>query len=858
MANTKTILDRRLPRDLKHNITRYGALLLLIALCMYFVVGLVAAAQSVTDTVERNAQESYLEEGQFSTLVALTSEQEDELVREGIALESMSSVDRTLDDGSTLRVFKDREQINRVHLDEGSPPLSSDEIVLEKLYAQAHGYGLGSALVIDGIRFVVSGIGSSPDYDLVVRTVTDTASDKARFGIAFVAEEAHTKLLENSSSKQEDILYAYMLNGFMTHEELREKLDGLSFDRDKVTDRYYLELLDRLEGPKNELLDGSDELASGSTDLADSLTELGNYGESLAIALRESGVPPEVIEKLSLYAGSVRKTAEGADRIAEGTRDLDEGLRTFIEELDLPKPSNVTSFVEAADNIRIGASVDDVTVNKMGGIIGGIIALILFAYVISVFIVHAIDRESEIIGTLYALGVKRRELLAHYLELPCLIALLGGIAGTLIGFSPWGAHTQMSATISYYSFPDPTVSWYSYLLAYGILLPPLLTLIVGTLVIRKRLARPPLTLLRKEQSDVGTSKRTLPRTGFINRFRIRQVLREKRAAFTIAGGMLVSLLLVMLGLVCYALITNIAISDEDHIRYEYMTTLKYPPETVPANTAPAYMLSLQKDVLGYSHEVSLMGIAADNPYFDFTPARGKRMLTVTTAAASKFDLAVGDTVFFNDKLNDTEYSFTVDAIVPYSSELYVFMDIDSMRALLGLEDDAYNVILSDTKPDIDEGRISASMTKDDVREHAAVFMRSMTPMITMMVSVSALVFVVVLYLMVKVMIDRATTGISLVKIFGYSDREVRKLYLDGTLWVVLISMAVTIPLSKVIIDALYPLLVANVGIGLYLELPLWVYLTLVACIAAIYFCVVGVLMRKVRAITPVEALKNRE
>lgn len=91
--------------------------------------------------------------------------------------------------------------------------------------------------------------------------------------------------------------------------------------------------------------------------------------------------------------------------------------------------ANLQSFVTAEDNPRIGASADDQKINISAGLVFGVILIILFAYVISVFTVHSIEKESSIIGTLYALGVARRELMRHYLMLPVVVTTLAGILG---------------------------------------------------------------------------------------------------------------------------------------------------------------------------------------------------------------------------------------------------------------------------------------------------------------------------------------------------------------------------------------------------------------------------------------------
>ena len=56
----------------------------------------------------------------------------------------------------------------------------------------------------------------------------------------------------------------------------------------------------------------------------------------------------------------------------------------------------------------------------------------LFAYVISVFIVHMIDQESPVIGALYSMGVKRRTLTLSYVAVPVLVSFISGVLGTVL------------------------------------------------------------------------------------------------------------------------------------------------------------------------------------------------------------------------------------------------------------------------------------------------------------------------------------------------------------------------------------------------------------------------------------------
>ncbi|MGN0485311.1 MAG: FtsX-like permease family protein [Lachnospiraceae bacterium] len=105
---------------------------------------------------------------------------------------------------------------------------------------------------------------------------------------------------------------------------------------------------------------------------------------------------------------------------------------------------------------------------------------------------------------------------------------------------------------------------------------------------------------------------------------------------------------------------------------------------------------------------------------------------------------------------------------------------------------------------------------------------------------------------------RSTTSISLMKIFGYRKKEIRKLYLDGNLITVMLSALVGIPITKIVIDALFPAMVANVACGLNLALDWWMYVGLFGVIFVLYLLINPLLMRRVNQILPAEVLKDRE
>lgn len=805
------ILRKHILRDLKENLARYLALALLIVLGMYIVVSLVAAADTVIVRSAGAAKEQAAEDGQFRLFAPLDSVQLQKLEEKGVTVEAHFYLDYEIADGSVLRVFANREKIDRVQADFGELPGEEKDIFLEKRYCEEHDISVGDRITIGNRSFTVCGIGTTPDYEAPYRNLSDSAVDSKQFGTGFVSLADYEELKETVKSLQsEEHVYAYLLNDRLTDKELKEILQDFCLSAEDVEDAYFQEYWARTGGKLDEFKEGLDGLTDASADLADGIS------------------------------GFSRETKKWLDD------NFDTGL------------SKLTQFLAAHDNIRIGAAADDVMINKMAGLFAGVLLIILFAYVISVFVVHTIEKESEVIGTLYALGVKRRELLAHYLFLPVIITFVSGIIGTAVGYSSFGVRTQMKDVYNYFSVPDFSVLHEPYLLVYGILMPPAAAALTNLFVIYRKLKKPALSLIRREQKMSKSRQIKLAKTGFVRTFQIRQLLREMRTAFTIFFGMLFALLVCMISLNCYVLCEHVREDTVKDTKYEYMYTYKYPGETVPEDGEEAYGVTLKKEVLGYNLDVTLLGIHDGNPYFEAPVSGGQGDVLISEAVASKFGLNTGDDLVLKDGENDRSYAFTVKGTVPYSAGMFVFMDIDSLRKLMDKNEDYYNIVFADHALDIDSGRLYAASSKEEVQKSADVFVELMWPMIIMLSAVSALIFLVVMYLMLKVMVDRSASSISMLTVFGYRKKEIRKLYLNGNLAVVAVSALVSIPVSKAVMDALYPYLVSNVAANLNLTFSWWMYAGLFTAIIVLYFLSMPILMRRINKILPAEVLKNRE
>ncbi len=561
------------------------------------------------------------------------------------------------------------------------------------------------------------------------------------------------------------------------------------------------------------------------------------------------------------YTDAVDEIADGSRELRDGVQELQDETDDMIEEYFTFDIDNLTQFLIAADNPRMDAAAGDVIINRFAGILAGIILMVLFTYVISVFVIHNIEKESSVIGALYALGVTRGQLLFHYLLNPMLIAFLGGVVGCILGFSKYGTGWQMGDSIAYYSLPPMRIVTPGYLLFYSLIMPPVTAVVVNYLVINKKLKCTALSLLRNEQT-AGKAGRiqnmNLGDMKFLLRFQIRQMLREIRSAFAVVIGMFICLLILMMSIDCAVLCINFGNACLEETKYAYMYTYKYPTEDVPEGGTPAYVENLKKEAYGYNLDVTVLGIDDGNPYFPIVTADKKNEIVISSAAAQKFGVKVGDKLVLSDEVNERDYAFTVKDIVSFTSGVYVFLDRDIMQELFDQEDDYYNVVFADHALDIDNGRLYATVSKENVEESSQIFTDMMGPMVVMLVAISVLIFMIVMYLMMKVMIDRSAFSISLMKVFGYRRREIRRLYLDGNFYVILLGALICVPLAKWSMDLVYPYCIANVAIGMDLKFTPQIYIMIYGGILLCYMVINFLLVGRLNKLVPAEVLKNRE
>ena len=128
---------------------------------------------------------------------------------------------------------------------------------------------------------------------------------------------------------------------------------------------------------------------------------------------------------------------------------------------------------------------------------------------------------------------------------------------------------------------------------------------------------------------------------------------------------------------------------------------------------------------------------------------------ISSAYADKFRIKEGDTITLKEKYEKDEYSFKVDGIYDYAASLCVFMERDKLNEAFDLGDDYFGGYFSDTEiRDIPSKYIGSVIDLEALTKISRQLDVSMGDMMGMMYGFSVIIFLVVIYLLSKVIIEK--------------------------------------------------------------------------------------------------------
>jgi putative ABC transport system permease protein len=396
--------------------------------------------------------------------------------------------------------------------------------------------------------------------------------------------------------------------------------------------------------------------------------------------------------------------------------------------------------------------------------------------------------------------------------------------------------------------------------------PILAVILINLIVFGRKLNLTPLRLIRRDTKKEKRVKNAheMKKLGFLSRFRIRTVVRSKGQYISLIIGVFLAGLLCMFGLGMRSSFDKYIDSLPDSAISEYQYVLKAPlpePSVLPSDAEKDTISTYETEYNGRMLPVNVLGISSDTKYLkDFNVASlGEDEIIISDIMAAKLGVHKGDTIELDNKLTLHKWNAKIVEVADFELGVYVFTSQETLNTYLEKEEGYYNTVFADGEiSGIDERFVSTVVTKEKVADSAKQMKTLMASLIVMLTAVGIICYIIVMFMLTKMVIDKNALNISLLKVFGYRNKEVNKLYLSQTQWIIILSVILFLPLQYFLIGKIWPGMLNSMSGFFYFRVTPLVMAIIVVLGTATCLITNAIHVKHVRKIDMTEALKNRE
>ena len=786
----KNPLRKRLPRELKGELGKYLVVFILMAASIGFVSGFLVADNSMLIAYNEGFEKYNIEDGNFRTAEQVHKTQREEIEALGVKLYDNYYVEEPLDNGSTMRFFKNRQQVDKVCLMKGELPAGTGEIAIDRMYADNNNLSVGDTLRSGKRTWMITGLVALSDYSCLFQNNNDSMFDAVKFGVSVVTEE------EFDSLDQEKLQYNY----------------SWIYD----------------EKPKTEK--------------------------------EEKEVSEDLME-------------------------------------DMGKIVTLEAFVPRYLNQAITFTGDDMGGDKAMMIMLLYIIMVIMAFVFGITISNTIRKEAGVIGTLRASGYTRQELILHYMTLPVLVTFVGALIGNILGYT---VLKDVCADMYYgsYSLPTYVTIWSGDAFIKTTIIPFIMMVLINYGILMKSLKLSPLKFMKRDIKKVKKNKKTLVlhRLGFFSQFRLSVILNNLSGYITLFVGVLFAIILLMFGMDMHPVLDHYQdiVVNNMTAKYQYIlntpesvdtTAIEQVFQTIPQEFRDSF-LSLIDDQYDemydnyktktkgaeafslYSlktlpestieEDISLYGLQNNSQYIHIK-SLPKKGVYISKDVADKYNLKKGDRISLKESYKDLRYTFEIKGIYDAPGSMALYMSKSYFNEVFNCQDGYFNGYFSNKKiTDLKDDYIASTITQDDLTKVSRQLNVSMGEMFYLVEGFAIVMFIMLIYLLTKMIIENNKVSISMVKILGYTSKEIQKMYVHATTIVILISTLLSFGITTWILSYAFKIVFEEYAgwLPFYVEGSVYIKMFIMTIIS--YLFVMMIQMRKIKKIPMDEALKNVE
>ncbi|MDU4599622.1 MAG: ABC transporter permease [Clostridium sporogenes] len=432
-------------------------------------------------------------------------------------------------------------------------------------------------------------------------------------------------------------------------------------------------------------------------------------------------------------------------------------FRKYIEE-----KYNILSYVERDNNVRYAFVKTKMDSSIIMALTLPMVIILLTSALLSIVIWRMIKTDLKQIGTLYALGYKKSEILKHYMSYPIIIGIIGGVIGTILGL--FFSKPLSKFMLSYFNIPLIKENYSASYIILSPIIPLFFLSLTSFIVLLKVLKMSPVNLMKgfKNKGKVNKLEKSLKlyKFKFENKFKIREITRNIGRTIILLLGIIIASMFLLMGFMSKDSMDSLVKAQRNTNQYEYNYILKN-IQSEKNYTGEKYNLSSFK-VENDKESIPIYGIEKDTQLINLKDSKGEKIqfnkIIITKALAEKLD--------------------------------------------------------------IDENLIFKVESKKEIEEAFKSMTEPMKYSLTIMAVFATIIALIVIYVITSIIVEENKGNISMLKILGYKEQEINSLILNTGKIPVIIGYLFSIPILKISMGQLMKKVAKDINFSIPMNISL--------------------------------------
>ena len=899
-------LTKRFPRELKNNLGKYLGIFLLMSVTIALTSGFLLAAHSISVIIDDIPGTYHVEDGRFTTTFEATDAQLN-AVRDaaedvgGVEIYPNWSIDADFEGGSgnddrncTLRVYEHRTQVDLAAYAQGDVPQAADEIAIDRVFAVNNNVAVGDTVTLNGRTFTVCGIMTTADNQALFQNNSDFTVNTLTFGVAEVAHAGFAAL--EADGRTPAYTYSFTFND--ADLTLAERTNA---EKDMVSALAYANarVEDLTDASANQGIGYAADDVSGDSVMWSVLLYIIIAIMAFVFVVLTSGT----IEEESAIIGTL---------LASGYRRRRELVAHYLA---LPAAvgvaaavvGNVAGFTFMSEPMRdlyYGSySLPPYYATWNWGVFAQTTVVPVAVLVLITLVgllrkmrhtpLEFLRHETSKGGVKRGFALPERLSFTARFRLRVFLRNLGNFATLFVGIGFASLLLLFSLAIL------PTMHHYADNLRNNVVAEHQYTLkapleLEGTQDERdswaaiERLQNVDGDALAAAQDaaddvqaagdalqaagttlqDAATALASSPST---DAMQVAQDAQEdfarKQDAFAAAQDVLngkldaVAAALDMSRDDVLDLVEKAGeVDTDDNNVHPVNTQDNGAAKIAQAEKYAVYTLEYDRGEGAGTEQITVYGVPENSRHWDGINVGGGRVV-FGGGLIDKFGFSDGQTVSLYDKYEDVTHDVTFEGDActwGTKSDMAVYMSLDDFNRLFGNDADYFNAYASDQPLELDTRYLASDLTPDDMDAIGDQFTSMMNDMLGMLIGLSVFIFLIFMYLLTKSIIDRSARAISYMKVFGYRDREISRLYVRSITLTVAVSLVVCQPIIIAGLTAIFRAMLLSYSGNIEIYVPLAAIAEVIAIGFATYLVVALLHTRRIKRVPLALALKVQE